>query len=439
MMKQHRGLTLVELLVTLAVVMALTALVLPSVKSMLVDRKSTQAATIVRNFIEAARSRAIGSNNAVAVVLERASSYPLDRNEDGFLDASDMIGDGTANNPYRLASATSIDPIPAGAPPDINFTPYNTCLRLSLAERPRPRPSSMLGAWAGNTVNAILPSNAANIQLIQSALGNSHPQAGFAYFQIVSPINLVNLLTIELELAPGNEVSFGNSGAKYMITDVLPGSTNGPTNFWFRCMSSTSADDNNELATPGMTPNSSYANLVVYPKVRPVATQSVTLPRGMCIDLSLSGFAEVGSINGRDRRFRFSSVWLHDNAPPSPEELRPVYLEFGPDGMLSTVYANGRQTQARNLVPIQTVDDVYLHIGKTEQVLVPALPIGQEQNLTDESAYVVRVSAKSGAIACAPVAGFETQSQLLGIPPTSVGNILSLSRQGVLGQPLTGQ
>jgi prepilin-type N-terminal cleavage/methylation domain-containing protein len=442
MIGKRRGLTLVELLVTLAVVLALSALILPGVKSLLVDRKSTQSATIVRNFIEAARARAIGSNNSISVVLERVSSFPLDRNEDGLLTVADMTGDGSASDPYRLLSGTCVDPVPGATALETNFVPYNTCVRLSLAERPKPRASTMLPTWtATNVINSVNTLSGAG--LIQGAFGTGHPQAGRSYFSTTVATGVANQITTELNLVAGSEISFGSSPIKFLITDTRS-STSGPlTTLWFTCQSSSSSSDEDELATPSLTPNSSYTTFVVYPKVRPIGTQSVTLPRGMCIDLSLSGFGEVGSLTQRDRRFRFSSSWLYGTIPvPQPNELRPVYLEFGPDGMLTTVFANGRGVRASQLVPVQTVDDVFLHVGKIDQVKIPALPAPGDElgsNLTDQAGYIVRIGTKSGSIVCAPVASAETQSLLLGIPANSVGNVLSLSRQGVLGQPLTGQ
>ncbi|MFN7890775.1 MAG: Tfp pilus assembly protein FimT/FimU, partial [Pirellula sp.] len=70
-LKHRFALTLIELLVTLAVVSSLALLILPSVKSLLLDRKSSQSAIVVKNYLEAARSRAIASGKPVAVVLER--------------------------------------------------------------------------------------------------------------------------------------------------------------------------------------------------------------------------------------------------------------------------------------------------------------------------------------------------------------------------------
>ncbi|MBM3967272.1 MAG: prepilin-type N-terminal cleavage/methylation domain-containing protein, partial [Planctomycetes bacterium] len=124
--RRRYGLTLVELLVVVGVVSVLAAVVLPSVKTVLTDRKASQAAILVRNFMEAARARAIGKNRAVAVVFERLSSRAT-------------VG---TNGAYVSETATPgpLDPLN----PSTNFVPYNACIRLSLAEEPMPITEAML-------------------------------------------------------------------------------------------------------------------------------------------------------------------------------------------------------------------------------------------------------------------------------------------------------
>ena len=436
MIRKRIGMTLVELLVTLSIVVAIAAIVLPSVKTLMLDRRSTQAATLVRNFIESAQSRAIGSNNYVSVVLERVSSIPSDQNEDGFYNAADMVGAGTVANPYRFRSGTAIDPIPAGAPLDTNFVPYNTCVRLSMAERPRPRSYKLMGPiWDGEQ---IVSNNGSGYP---DSTG-PHPQAGRLYFQIASTDSFRDLLTFQMELVPGSEISFGTSSSRFLITEVIPGGTMG-TNFWFTCVSSSSTSDADEIAIPSSSPVGTFTEFTIYPKPKPISSKVLLLPRTMCIDLSLSGFADHGSVGGgRDRRARFSSDWLHVTSVPGPQELRPIYIEFGPEGKLSTVFANGRDGLASASVPVQSVEDLFLHIGKIDQVRkFTTLVDGQGTNLFDERTYIVRVSGKSSTISTAPAADFPTQAELLGIPLTEVtiSEALRLTRQSVLGQQLTGQ
>ena len=103
--RKRLGATLVELLVVLGISTLLAALILPTVKNLMTDRKSTQAATLVKNFLESARARSIGSGLPVAVVFERLSSTPSS-DTDGFL-ATTAYGTG-----QRLVSGTATDPWP---------------------------------------------------------------------------------------------------------------------------------------------------------------------------------------------------------------------------------------------------------------------------------------------------------------------------------------
>ncbi|MFN9984236.1 MAG: prepilin-type N-terminal cleavage/methylation domain-containing protein, partial [Pirellula sp.] len=138
------GLTLVELLVVVGVVSVLAAVVLPSVKTVLTDRKSSQAAIVVRNFIDAARARAIGKNRSVAVVLERLSSRAQ--------------WDPTANG----GSGGYVSETASGSimSPDTNWVPYNACIRMSLAEEPMPINEAMLSAPV--TITARSPGDGLN-------------------------------------------------------------------------------------------------------------------------------------------------------------------------------------------------------------------------------------------------------------------------------------
>ncbi len=70
-----RGMTLVELLIVISITVLIAAVVLPTVKTLLKDRKGNQAALQLRAFIQAAQARAIGRNREVAVVLERNTKY----------------------------------------------------------------------------------------------------------------------------------------------------------------------------------------------------------------------------------------------------------------------------------------------------------------------------------------------------------------------------
>lgn len=75
--KLRQAYTLVELLVVMAALTILAAVLLPSIKSLMHDQKVASASRMVKAHFEAAQARAIGGSSPVAVILERASAeYP---------------------------------------------------------------------------------------------------------------------------------------------------------------------------------------------------------------------------------------------------------------------------------------------------------------------------------------------------------------------------
>ena len=445
MIRTRRGVTLIELLTVLGVVSLLALMVLPSVKSLLTDRKGTQTATLVRNFLEAARARAIGSGVPVAVVFERLSSQPADVNGDGLINDNDLL------TYSRLVSATATDPLPAGSTVDTNFLPYNACIRLSMAEQPLPVTNAML-----NTATPIVarpPASWVGIyfppaEIRQPTLTAAEVDAR-RYFSIDGGVSNPVLATF---FVAGNEVSFNKSTTKHLIVETKPDPTNNV--LWFTTINSSGVMSSLEQAIPSTLPPPSLVgttSFTIFLKPRSVNGPAIQLPKGTCVDLSLSGFSNQGNLAlrdlsdpdfYRDARWRFSSAWLYGNPAfnsnsfpppfaPSAQELRPIYIVFTPDGGLSRVYANSVGGGA--IIPVETSDDFFLHIGKIDQVVVPALSSSVAQNLTDPSSYVVRLSPKSGAISAAPITlGFVS-------PTATIGDVLELSRQGTYGSQLTAQ
>ncbi len=421
--EKRLGVTLIELLTVLGIVTLVALLVLPSVKTMLTDRKSTNAATMVRNFLEAARARAVGSQIPVAVVLERISSVPLDANDDGLIDGGDLVGG-------RLLSATSTDPLPAGppAPPvDTNFLPYNSCIRMSMAEQPLPITEKMLDGTP-----TIFSSDTRSLPTLPPGT-----PAGLSWAVLENVLSSSPLVTNYF--VAGNEVSLGQSNVRHLIvlTLVPAPPTNGQAGFvnhWFGVVGRNVIASNLEQAIPATDlaiPTFGETRFTVFQKPKPINGPNIQLPKGMCIDLSLSGFSTFGNLAPRDNRMRFSSAWVTAGmSVPSAETLRPIFIVFSPDGSLSRVYANGAGSSGS--IPIELADDMFLHIGKLDQVVPPVFDTTTVQNLTDPSMYIVRLSSKSGGLSVAP----STQ----GVPDAAtVGSVLELTRQGTYGASLTGQ
>ena len=473
---RRRAFTLIELLVVLGIALLLAGLILPTVKSLLVDRKSSQSAIMVKNYLEAARARAIGKNRSVAVVLERLSGRAADVNEDGVLNLADTVADGLGR---RFVSATAQSfPVAqrASQSPDVNFLAYNTCIKLSMAEEPLPISSKTIptainiqwqpvgavptgGPYSGP--DALLDADQSTIQGLFPPRGEERtfsvtfpwsPPAG------VPPGDIYPILGDYL--IAGNEISFGDSSQRFTITAPRFSSVhesfdsaNAPAQIWFSIF--------NEL---GATPRSeqsiqTYSNINlplntatpttfrIYQKPKPIYSQTIQLPKGACIDLSLSGFSN-DRVGLSDYRVRFASDWVFGGAsgPPAPEELRPIYIVFSPDGSFSKVYAN--QIVGQQNSRIDAVDDVFLHIGKIDQVAMPFDPStkrrdlasvanadsnGLKQNLTDPSGYVIRLSPKSGAISAAPIRQFVPSGT------DSLFDVIGKSRGATFSSTVTGQ
>ena len=71
--------------------------------------------------------------------------------------------------------------------------------------------------------------------------------------------------------------------------------------------------------------------------------------------------------------------------------------------------------------------------GRNRTALEVAAANGVKQNLTDPSSYVLRISAKSGAITAAPI------RQYFPLAGDTLGDIIGKSRLGTYNSTITGQ
>lgn len=530
----NNAMTLVELLVVIGVISVLTAIVLPSIKTILTDRKASQSAIVLRNFLEAARARAVATNRNIAVVFERVSSRPLDTNNDGAINAADQV-----NGLLVSATAQSFDiNLRSTQPDDLNFVPYNTCIQVSLAEQRSPISEKFFPLSSDRRFRMMcrspcdaLAGDPRFIPLPVSVYSGPHelrdlnqqrncldmiPERRIFHVSEVIPdtkwgrleIGGNGLSQIADYLIAGNEIEFPGSQRRFTITAPLsrqphdamianPDSA-GVSRIWFAISNQDPAallgniDDSIALCTPRQfsTPNEPppdaplgetwpphstrpippsggfFEQFKIHLPPKSIPGDSLRLPRGMCIDLSISGLANRGnSLN--DNRMLFASDFVFNalSSPPNrgvphPTELRPVYLFFSPDGTISRTYSNVEASSS--LARRDSSNDIFLHVGKIDQVVMArtdkvrdvagffnALQNGTKMNLSDASLFVLRISPKSGAITAAPQFSIQTQieleSQRRGISITdylsqvSLGDLIELSRKSTFSSEATSQ
>ncbi len=423
-----RGISVIELLIVMGIFTLLASVTLPAFRSTMNQRKTSQAAILVKNMMESARARAIANGRPVAVVLERLSSRAQRNVTTGDLESI------TANNAVA-------------AFPD-NYAQYNTCIRLSLAEAPPPATfDSVAFSLVGSNIqfDASIGADPRFLLLFTPGAEIEFPEVpsiGRRIELIDKPVLASGRYSISINnfdsVPLTRQTEFELLSVKRKV--ILPSVPETPPN------------------VGGARPLSGLTKVLVHALPKPISSQVIDLPRGTCIDLSLSGFSNdspliprnasfIPHANLRDTRRQFASDWIYADKTngfyPSPGNLRPVYLVFNQSGVLESVLMNdtGPLTGNPELNRYQTLDDVYLFIGRNDRVLevsgsatttngVLITPdnLASENikaNINDNSASWVRVSPSSGSIAIATVAAYDETAVTATTP---IGQVLYQSR-----------
>jgi hypothetical protein len=139
----------------------------------------------------------------------------------------------------------------------------------------------------------------------------------------------------------------------------------------------------------------------IYCKPRRLYAKPMQLPKGTCIDMSLSGRGVDG--------FSFSAQQIEAFDPKNTlgvNHVRPIYLVFDSQGAMASLYGNFSGQPA--MTKVLPTSDVYLLVGKTDKVVFPGATFNnttlyQASNLADSTSYWVKVSASGGQVSMAPV------------------------------------
>jgi prepilin-type N-terminal cleavage/methylation domain-containing protein len=315
----RRGVTLVELLIVIGITSLIAAVALPSVKTLLKDRKTNQAAIQVRGFIESAKAMAIAKGREVAVVLDRMS------------DAGDY---NAAGNNWFSTEARDLH--------------RNTVLRLSLAE--------VLPPYTGDLDNSTC---ILELSDAPSQVGAAFPQFNRALININQNPSLVRLIDSKLI----DKIAFSDRMETFevLVDDCTYDSSTGIARIEFiNSRTASRAIVNRAPSRVSAGPHT----FRIYCKPRRLYAKPMQLPKGTCIDMSLSGRGVDG--------FSFSAQQIEAFDPKNTlgvNQVRPIYLVFDSQGAMASLYGNFSGQPA--MTKVLPTSDVYLLVGKTDKVVFP--------------------------------------------------------------------
>ncbi len=371
------GFTLVELLIVMGIIVLLASIALPTVKELLKDQKSSQAARLVQAYAESARARAIATGRPVAMVIERM--YSDDRN-------GDLVGNDCST---RL----SIGEV---------FPPYE-------------------GDWSG--AQAIIRGDPG------SGIFRGTMHADISFSQAASLWDSANSMPSGL-VNSGDIIMFGDSRRAFRIADntndadveaVALDSTD-PNDLKIRIDFDNPPFDEDAglvLGEPAVFP-AALTRFRIFRKPSKSMAGSIVLPRGICIDLAASGVGPSGLDFGTETIAASTRVGDSDSLGHVAASYGPVYIVFDQSGKVQDLYYGLTPNVPTSLTTRRPASNtIHLLVGKTEQVeplssaylgpeIIPpfdgaATRDDVRYNLLDPSGYWVSVNPYSGAITTSQV------------------------------------
>lgn len=384
------GLTLVELLVVIGIVILVTAVALPIIKPALKDRKIREASRQLNSFISLARAAALEQGREAGIYLERSAINP------------------------------------------------NACFDVYLAESPYP--------YSGDTIEFSF----ANVQATNQVGGTQVRFDPFvnAQFQLAADGNPL------AQLALGDEIKFDFKGPRYIIRGLYDADPNDNTNPIVVQVSHPEAKWSDVAGTPldplddtltysPATPTPGSYRYQVFRQPTKSSVKAMTLPNNIAVDLNFSGLglpvpdSSTALISGR--QFRTSIAG----------DRRPVRIMFGPQGNLSKLtFIDPDNNTNQSFNPSGTV---YLLVGRIEQIRdfdgIPAVPfslnnstdmIQLTRNIVDNSTQWITIGHRTGQVNTAPN-GWPIAPEDLG-PGTYFVDLMAAAREfAQAGESVGGQ
>ena len=308
----RRGVTLVELLVVIGIMLLLAAIAIPSLRTMTEGRQVREASRAINVFFSAARNRATQSGRPVGVMFERGLNI-----------------DGGRRDPHACVLLRQAEvPAPYGGDMmNSAVAPFITGGYVRLRLRPGVFANGLISYGDAIQLNKQGPWYTIVDDLSDnSPAGESHPVAtdlgtDFPMEDFLGDGDRTNDVYIDFTDPDGDGVL-----DEYWLTlqlDAL-GGHNVPWPTW---------------SGPPLAPPDAWFNAwVPFQVLRqpvPSATASLQLPRGTVIDLGGSGF------DSRLPDWDTEEV-AHTFEPDAPGDFRPVVVMFWPNGSVERVYYSKR-------------------------------------------------------------------------------------------------
>lgn len=230
---RHAGVTLIELLIVVALVVLIAGLTLPSVRGLLKDQRTVQSARVVQGLLESARARAVAMDRPVAAIFERFG-----------VDDADTVG-------------------------------LLSCNRMSIGEVFPPYE----GDWANTTGTLVDFDNDGYVDAIDVPASQ-----GASITSLVTDSDYIELGT--------HKIGFRVKGAPAVNGSTIRVAFYNPAQFTNTVTNALVDMEERRWPVIAGTSNVSFR---IYRKPSKTMTSSVLLPRGTSIDLGWSGFGESGT------------------------------------------------------------------------------------------------------------------------------------------------
>ena len=354
--RKYRGLTLVELLVTVTIMGMVVAISVPIIKPMLASNKVKSGADIVAGFLAQARNRAVEENRPVGVTFERVLNYQ-DGNAYPYNGASVMMRQ--VAEPRPLSGFVKDVRVAVDVSGQINFCIWN----------------NMTGRWDWGTTN-------------------TEQQ----YWD-----KLVN---------DGDQIQFDGKGPKYTITKngstfAINMTINANVNLAMPLHFDSFGEPQPVLFKVFRKPQPG--------KIAPTMAMPAALPSGVVVDLDCSGMKTGGFVDKtKESDKNQSKAWrvaCDDFSASGPEDKKSVTIMFSPTGEVDRVYFSEPGTgKIASSIP---TGPIFLNIGIWERSgfwmkdgsddyisndYLPDAESGIIRNYHDMNNYWVTIFPRTGAV-----------------------------------------